>query len=331
MGGTYINGKALPDTMRQKIILLHRQGLRAADISRQLRISHGCVSKLIRRYKSTGSYKAGSTGGSKPKVAIPEVVETIMKYKEDSPAIFAWEIRDRLLEDKVCDVENVPSISSINRIVRMSSAQISRRSSTGESSPSSTEFSSSSSTNSSSPSSTESSSPPVTKRSPTSHGIRDILGDDILDSSEKLNSGEKRKREDSAFSEDIKLPKLNDTTISSRKNLPNGSEQLNSTGVSRFLEAPYFGHSGHVMAPSFFSPNYMNSALPCYFSFPNTQSYNVLGQPRPFSNQMVHPSTLHFAHIPSFFGGIENWATHQPNTCNTESCLSGMKRELFPQ
>ncbi|KAF6772884.1 hypothetical protein AHF37_07762 [Paragonimus kellicotti] len=32
--------------------------------------------------------------------------------------MFAWEIRDRLLKDHVCTLENVPSVSSINRIVR---------------------------------------------------------------------------------------------------------------------------------------------------------------------------------------------------------------------
>lgn len=29
--------------------------------------------------------------------------------------MFAWEIRDRLLQDRVCDSETVPSVSSINR------------------------------------------------------------------------------------------------------------------------------------------------------------------------------------------------------------------------
>ncbi|KAF3838478.1 hypothetical protein F7725_010246 [Dissostichus mawsoni] len=32
--------------------------------------------------------------------------------------MFAWEIRDKLLLERVCDHESVPSISSINRIIR---------------------------------------------------------------------------------------------------------------------------------------------------------------------------------------------------------------------
>ncbi|MEQ2302133.1 Paired box protein Pax-5 [Ameca splendens] len=32
--------------------------------------------------------------------------------------MFAWEIRDRLLAERVCDNDSVPSVSSINRIIR---------------------------------------------------------------------------------------------------------------------------------------------------------------------------------------------------------------------
>lgn len=37
--------------------------------------------------------------------------------------MFAWEIRDRLLADGVCDADNIPSVSSINRIVRNKAAE----------------------------------------------------------------------------------------------------------------------------------------------------------------------------------------------------------------
>ena len=38
-------------------------------------------------------------GGSKPKVATPEVVGKIESYKRENPTIFAWEIREKLIAD----------------------------------------------------------------------------------------------------------------------------------------------------------------------------------------------------------------------------------------
>uniref|UniRef100_A0A8C3S1W1 Paired box protein Pax-8 n=1 Tax=Chelydra serpentina TaxID=8475 RepID=A0A8C3S1W1_CHESE len=109
----------LPEVVRQRIVDLAHQGVRPCDISRQLRVSHGCVSKILgSRYYETGSIRPGVIGGSKPKVATPKVVEKIGDYKRQNPTMFAWEIRDRLLAEGVCDNDTVPSVSSINRIIR---------------------------------------------------------------------------------------------------------------------------------------------------------------------------------------------------------------------
>lgn len=70
------------------------------------------------RFYETGSIRPGVIGGSKPKVATPHVVQKISEYKNNNPTMFAWEIREKLLADQVCDVQTVPSVSSINRIVR---------------------------------------------------------------------------------------------------------------------------------------------------------------------------------------------------------------------
>ncbi|XP_064606189.1 paired box protein Pax-5-like isoform X2 [Liolophura sinensis] len=127
LGGVFVNGRPLPDAVRQRIVELAQQGVRPCDISRQLRVSHGCVSKILCRYYETGSIKPGVIGGSKPKVATPRVVEAISRYKHENPTMFAWEIRDRLLTEAVCTQDNVPSVSSINRIVRNKAAEKAKR------------------------------------------------------------------------------------------------------------------------------------------------------------------------------------------------------------
>ncbi len=118
LGGMFVNGRPLPNHIRIRIIELAQLGIRPCDISRQLRVSHGCVSKILARYNETGSILPGAIGGSKPRVTTPKVVNFIKELKMKDPGIFAWEIRDKLLSEGVCDKYNVPSVSSISRILR---------------------------------------------------------------------------------------------------------------------------------------------------------------------------------------------------------------------
>ncbi|CAJ1067359.1 paired box protein Pax-2a isoform X10 [Xyrichtys novacula] len=190
LGGVFVNGRPLPDVVRQRIVELAHQGVRPCDISRQLRVSHGCVSKILgsyqkafQRYYETGSIKPGVIGGSKPKVATPKVVDKIAEYKRQNPTMFAWEIRDRLLAEGVCDNDTVPSVSSINRIIRTKVQQQFHPSPDGSVTPLST------------PGHTivpSTASPPVTSASNDpvgSYSINGILGI-------PRSNGEKRKRDD---------------------------------------------------------------------------------------------------------------------------------------
>uniref|UniRef100_A0A673LPJ0 Paired box protein Pax-7-like n=1 Tax=Sinocyclocheilus rhinocerous TaxID=307959 RepID=A0A673LPJ0_9TELE len=68
LGGVFINGRPLPNHIRHKIVEMAHHGIRPCVISRQLRVSHGCVSKILCRYQETGSIRPGAIGGSKPRV-----------------------------------------------------------------------------------------------------------------------------------------------------------------------------------------------------------------------------------------------------------------------
>jgi len=68
LGGVFVNGRPLPDCVRRRIVELALMGVRPCDISRQLLVSHGCVSKILTRFYETGSIRPGSIGGSKTKV-----------------------------------------------------------------------------------------------------------------------------------------------------------------------------------------------------------------------------------------------------------------------
>ncbi|KAI4902760.1 hypothetical protein NFI96_015284 [Prochilodus magdalenae] len=119
LGGVFINGRPLPNHIRHKIVEMAHHGIRPCVISRQLRVSHGCVSKILCRYQETGSIRPGAIGGSKPKQnSNPDVDKKIEEYKRENPGMFSWEIRDKLLKDGVCDRNTVPSVSSISRIMR---------------------------------------------------------------------------------------------------------------------------------------------------------------------------------------------------------------------
>ena len=113
LGGQYVNGRPLSDYTRQRIVELAHSGARPCDISRILQVSNGCVSKILSRYYETGSIRPKVIGGSKPRVATPEVVNKIAQYKRECPSIFAWEIRDRLLSEGACNQENIPSVRNI--------------------------------------------------------------------------------------------------------------------------------------------------------------------------------------------------------------------------
>ena len=117
MGGIFKCSKPIPKEVREKIVKLAVQGVRVNQISRHLKITHGCVSRILKIYYQTNSIEP-SIRKLKGKVTTPLVIHALWKYKSENPKISAPQIRCRLLKDMVCCEKNVPSISTIKRTVR---------------------------------------------------------------------------------------------------------------------------------------------------------------------------------------------------------------------
>lgn len=113
-----MNGKPLPNSVRQKIIEMAELGIRPCDISRQLKVSHGCISKLLSKYNDTGSFQPGRAQRKTSRDVSSEVKNKIEEYRRTAPGIFSWEVKEKLVADGLCTKENLPPLTVISRLLR---------------------------------------------------------------------------------------------------------------------------------------------------------------------------------------------------------------------
>ncbi|KAL7673457.1 hypothetical protein ACOME3_008313 [Neoechinorhynchus agilis] len=119
LGGHFVNGRPLPPHVRKSIVELSQEGVKPCDISRILRVSHGCVSKILNRFNATGSIMPGSHGINKLEALHPAVIEqVVMLHYEHEGDISAQNIRKALVERRICSEADAPTTSLINRIIK---------------------------------------------------------------------------------------------------------------------------------------------------------------------------------------------------------------------
>ncbi|XP_058945095.2 paired box protein Pax-3-B-like [Pocillopora verrucosa] len=118
LGGVFVNGKPLPNSVRQRIIEMAELGIRPCDISRQLKVSHGCISKLLAKYNDTGSFEPGRAKRKTSRDVSTEVRNKIEEYRRAAPGIFSWEVKEKLVADGLCTKETLPPLTVISRLLR---------------------------------------------------------------------------------------------------------------------------------------------------------------------------------------------------------------------
>ncbi|CAD5235152.1 unnamed protein product [Bursaphelenchus xylophilus] len=129
LGRTYNPGLPLGMDERKKIVALFQKGWKICNISKKLCVTHSCVSKILNRYRSTGSVKPKDAKEGRTESPL---VAAIRIYVQKYGVTKQSEIRDRLIGDGICTVETLPSRSSINHILRTKlSVKATRRGASG--------------------------------------------------------------------------------------------------------------------------------------------------------------------------------------------------------
>lgn len=115
LGRTYSPGLPLSMSEREQIVNLYKSGWKICDISKRLCITHSCVSKILNRYRTTGSVRPKDA--KEGRTESPLVI-AIRDYRIRLGMSRQAEIREQLIADGICSRENAPSRSSINHILR---------------------------------------------------------------------------------------------------------------------------------------------------------------------------------------------------------------------
>ncbi|KAK3085622.1 hypothetical protein FSP39_006274 [Pinctada imbricata] len=112
-------GKAISQEMRNRIIEMYLSGKSYSEIGKTLGISKPGCFRIVKRYEEHNTLipkiKTKSRGNRK---VTDQVLQFIAYSKWRKPSIFSREIKQKLLDEKLCTTSNVPSVKRISYVVK---------------------------------------------------------------------------------------------------------------------------------------------------------------------------------------------------------------------
>ena len=118
LGRAFENGKSTPQTIKRDIIRLYSEGKSISAISKVVRLTKRGIGKIISAYVEAGSLEPKFHPGQVPYVTTNTVMQHIEFLKTQKPSIYSREIQDKLIDNGTSNNDTVPTVRTINHVIR---------------------------------------------------------------------------------------------------------------------------------------------------------------------------------------------------------------------
>lgn len=112
-------GRAIPDEVRNIIAERYLENISIRNIAQEVNLSYQTVSNIVDLWIETGSVEPRNERAAPTRARKARTYDIIsfIEYLKKKPSIYGKEIQQQLLINNVCLPENIPSLSSISRIL----------------------------------------------------------------------------------------------------------------------------------------------------------------------------------------------------------------------
>ena len=104
--------------VRERMLDLWLAGESFSAVASRTGVTSKTVSNILRKFTERGHLFPLKPGGKERQIATPNVVEYIEYQKISKPSITAFDIQMALINDDICNLENLPSKSTISDVLR---------------------------------------------------------------------------------------------------------------------------------------------------------------------------------------------------------------------